>query len=125
MSQQDRSGGRPGRRREGRPEGRSGPPRQGRPGGDRTRGSRPDENRGGQRLTPKGPRKPEPAIAEGVTGKELDRSVWTQLRTLSKENAEGVAQHLVMVALLLDTDLDGAQAHAETAVRRAGRVPAA
>jgi tetratricopeptide (TPR) repeat protein len=83
------------------------------------------ENRGGQRLTPKSPRKPEPAIAEGVTGKELDRSVWTQLRTLSKENAEGVAQHLVMVALLLDTDLDGAQAHAETAVRRAGRVPAA
>jgi tetratricopeptide (TPR) repeat protein len=60
-----------------------------------------------------------------VTGKELDRAVWTQLRTLSKENAEGVAQHLVMVALLLDTDLEGAQAHAETAVRRAGRVPAA
>ncbi|MEP6649505.1 MAG: hypothetical protein ABJA74_06265, partial [Lapillicoccus sp.] len=47
------------------------------------------------------------------------------LRTLSKENAEGVAQHLVMAALLLDTDLDAAQAHAETAVRRAGRVPAA
>src|SRR5690349_24346293 len=121
MSQQDRSGARPGRRREGRP----GEPRRGRPSGDRTRGARRDENRGGQRLTPKSPRKPEPAIAEGVTGKELDRSVWTQLRTLSKENAEGVAQHLVMVALLLDTDLDGAQAHAETAVRRAGRVPAA
>ncbi len=60
-----------------------------------------------------------------MTGKELDRSVWTQLRTLSKENAEGVAQHLVMVALLLDDDLEAAQAHAETAVRRAGRVPAA
>ena len=44
---------------------------------------------------------------------------------MSKENAEGVAQHLVMAALLLDTDLEGAQAHAETAVRRAGRVPAA
>jgi hypothetical protein len=85
---------------------------------------RPREG-GGQRLTPKAPRRPEPAIAEGVTGKELDRSVWTQLRTLSKENAEGVAQHLVMVALLLDDDLEAAQAHAETAVRRAGRVPAA
>lgn len=48
-----------------------------------------------------------------------------QLRTLSKENAEGVAQHLVMVAELLDTDLEAALAHAETAVRRAGRVPAA
>jgi tetratricopeptide (TPR) repeat protein len=44
---------------------------------------------------------------------------------LSKENAEGVAQHLVMVAALLDAeDLEGAEAHAETAVRRAGRVPA-
>jgi tetratricopeptide (TPR) repeat protein len=61
-----------------------------------------------------------------VTGKELDRSVHIQLRTLSKENAEGVAQHLVMVAALLEADdLDGALAHAETAVRRAGRVPAA
>jgi tetratricopeptide (TPR) repeat protein len=60
-----------------------------------------------------------------VTGYEVDRSVRNQLRTLSKENAEGVAQHLVMVAELLDVDLDGALAHAETAVRRAGRVPAA
>ncbi len=49
-----------------------------------------------------------------------------QLRTLSKENAEGVAQHLVMVAALLEADdYVGAEAHAETAVRRAGRVPAA
>jgi tetratricopeptide (TPR) repeat protein len=61
-----------------------------------------------------------------VTGKELDRSVHQQLRTLSKENAEGVAQHLVMVAALIEADdLEGAQAHAVTAVRRAGRVPAA
>ena len=35
------------------------------------------------------------------------------------------AQHLVMVAVLLEADIVGAQAHAETAVRRAGRVPAA
>ncbi|EWT04472.1 hypothetical protein N864_12845 [Intrasporangium chromatireducens Q5-1] len=60
-----------------------------------------------------------------MTGHEVDRGVKNQLRTLSKENAEGVAQHLVMVAELLDTDLEGALAHAETAVRRAGRVPAA
>ena len=46
-------------------------------------------------------------------------------RPSAAENAEGVAQHLVMAAVLLDTDLEGAQAHAETAVRRAGRVPAA
>jgi tetratricopeptide (TPR) repeat protein len=55
----------------------------------------------------------------------VDRSVRNQLRTLSKENAEGVAQHLVMVSELLDVDLESALAHAETAVRRAGRVPAA
>lgn len=84
------------------------------------------ERRGGARLAPKSPRLPEPRIAEGVTGKELDRSVHQQLRTLSKENAAGVAQHLVMVAVLLEADdLLGAEAHAETAVRRAGRVPAA
>lgn len=43
---------------------------------------------------------------------------------MSKDNAVGVAGHLVMVARLLDVDLPGAQAHAETAVRRAGRVAA-
>ncbi len=49
-----------------------------------------------------------------------------ELRTLSKDNAEGVAQHLVMVAAQLEAgDLDAALAHAETAVRRAGRVAAA
>lgn len=101
-----------------------------RPGGPREqRGAGTFDNserRGGTRLAPKTPRLPDPRIAEGVTGKELDRSVHQQLRTLSKENAEGVAQHLVMVAALLEADdLVGAEAHAETAVRRAGRVPAA
>ena len=117
----------------------------GRPGGDRgergghaprggsaSRGDRRDTGafdtgeRGGPRLAPKKPKLPEPRIADGVTGKELDRSVHQQLRTLSKENAEGVAQHLVMAAALLEVDdLESAEAHAETAVRRAGRVPAA
>jgi tetratricopeptide (TPR) repeat protein len=61
-----------------------------------------------------------------VTGKELDRDVRGQLRTLSVENADGVAKHLVMVAVrLAEEDLEAALAHAETAVRRAGRVPAA
>jgi tetratricopeptide (TPR) repeat protein len=93
---------------------------------DRARGDRANADRGGPRLAPKSPRRPEPRIPEGVTGKELDRSVHAELRTLSKENAEGVAQHLVMVAALLEADeLEAALAHAETAVRRAGRVPAA
>ena len=84
------------------------------------------ERRGGSRLAPKKPRLPDPALPDEVTGKELDRAVHHQLRTLSKENADGVAKHLVMVAALLAADdLDGALAHAETAARRAGRVPAA
>jgi len=129
--------------REGRPADRSGrtDDRRGRPddrrprpdgaqrsGGDRF-GSGPgggDELRGGRRLAPKGPRVPEPDLPDEVTGKELDRSVFQQLRTLSKENAEGVARHLVMVAVQLAADdLDAAEAHAATVVRRAGRVPAA
>ena len=119
-----------------RSEGRRTDERRGDGRGDRgMAGSRPErsagafdnsERRGGSRLAPKSPRLPEPRINEGVTGKELDRSVHQQLRTLSKENAEGVAQHLVMVAALLEAeDFEGAEAHAETAVRRAGRVPAA
>ena len=126
----ERRGPRPdGERRGPRPDGeRRGP----RPDGervDRPRGGvgrEGDRERSGPRLVPTTTRKPEPAIEEGITGKELDREVWTQLRTLSKENAEGVAQHLVMVAIrLAEDDIDGAMAHAETVVRRAGRVPAA
>ena len=84
-----------------------------------------DGQRGSSMLTPNKPRLPEPAIPDDVTGFELDRAVKNQLRTLSKENAVGVGQHLVMVATFLDSDIEAAQAHAETAVRRAGRVPAA
>jgi len=98
-------------------------------GGAADRGQRAGTEREGQRgssmLTPKKPRLPEPSIPDDVTGFELDRSVKNQLRTLSKENAVGVGQHLVMAAAFLDTDIEAAQAHAETAVRRAGRVPAA
>lgn len=50
--------------------------------------------------------------------------MWHELRTLSKENAEGVAQHLVASALALEGDTELALAHAQTAARRAGRVPA-
>jgi tetratricopeptide repeat protein len=116
-------------------QGRGRPGAKGRPGTTGRVGGRPGpasernddrESRGGSRLAPKGPRLPEPRIPEGVTGKELDRAIHAQLRTLSKENAEGVAQHLVMVAAFLEADdIDAALAHAETAVRRAGRVPAA
>ncbi|WP_174270601.1 tetratricopeptide repeat protein [Mobilicoccus pelagius] len=62
-------------------------------------------------------------IPEDITGLEVDRAVKAELRTLSKDNAKGVGQHLIMVARLLDEDIDLARAHADAAVRRAGRVP--
>jgi hypothetical protein len=45
-----------------------------------------------------------------------------ELKTLSKDNAEGVAQHLVMAARLIDTDPALAHQHAISAARRAGRI---
>lgn len=70
-------------------------------------------------------RKPEPELPEEITGRELDKDVRQQLRTLSKENAEGVARHLVAAAEFLDVDEERALEHAQHAVSRAGRVPAA
>jgi hypothetical protein len=64
----------------------------------------------------------DPEIPEDVTPNELDRVARTQLKTLSKENAEGVANHLVMVARLIDTDPELAYKHAVSAARRAGRI---
>ena len=53
---------------------------------------------------------------------DLDRVARGRLRTLSKENAEGVARHLVMAGRLVDEDPELAYEHAQAAVRRAGRV---
>lgn len=67
-------------------------------------------------------RPPEPEIPEGVEPADLDRAARARLRTLSKANAERVAQHLVMAGRLLDEDAEAAYQHAQAAVRRAGRV---
>ncbi len=56
---------------------------------------------------------------------QLDREVRGRLRTLSKEQAERVGKHLVMVARLIDTDPEEAYLHALAAVRGAGRVDVA
>ena len=57
-----------------------------------------------------------------MQAKDLDRVARAQLKTLSKENAEGVAQHLVMVGQLIETNPQLAHAHAVSAARRAGRI---
>jgi tetratricopeptide (TPR) repeat protein len=63
-----------------------------------------------------------PQVPDGVLPADLDRAARSRLRTLSKENADGVARHLVMAGRLLDTDPELAYEHAQAAVRRAGRV---
>jgi len=63
-----------------------------------------------------------PEIPDEVVFSDLDRSVRGRLRTLSKDNADGVGRHLVMVGHLLDTQPELAYEHAQAAVRRAGRV---
>jgi hypothetical protein len=64
----------------------------------------------------------DPVIPDDVTPKELDRVAYNELKTLSKENAEGVAKHLVMAARLIDSDPALAHQHAISAARRAGRI---
>jgi hypothetical protein len=54
----------------------------------------------------------------------LDREVRSELRSLSKINADVVAQHLVLAGQLVDTDPQRALAHARAARGRAARVAA-
>lgn len=63
-----------------------------------------------------------PEIPDDVNPKELDRVAYNELKTLSKENAEGVAKHLVMAARLIADDPALAHQHAISAARRAGRI---
>ena len=64
----------------------------------------------------------EPRLPDDVTAADLERPVRAALRSLSKANADAVAQHLVMVTRLLVDDPELAYAHAMAAQRRAGRV---
>jgi len=63
-----------------------------------------------------------PEIPEDVKDSELDRVARNELKTLEKENAEGVARHLVMAARLIEDDPELAHKHAVAASRRAGRI---
>jgi len=64
----------------------------------------------------------DPFVPDDVQPKELDRIALNELKTLSKENAEGVARHLVMTARLIESDPALAHQHAISAARRAGRI---
>ena len=135
----DRDGDQPrGRRGGGRPYGGGKKfDRDRRNGGDRRGGN--FRNRGGQanRARQSGPqrsgyreerinaRMKEPRIPEGVDPKDLDPQVRQELRSLSRDNADMVAKHLIMAATLLDENTEKALEHARAAKDRAGRVAVA
>ena len=135
----DRDGDQPrGRRGGGRPYGGGKKfDRDRRKGGDRRGGN--FRNRGGQanRARQSGPqrsgyreerinaRMKEPRIPEGVDPKDLDPQVRQELRSLSRDNADMVAKHLIMAATLLDENTEKALEHARAAKDRAGRVAVA
>lgn len=88
---------------------------------DRDAGSRPYSERP-PRDEDSRPRHNDPLIPDDVEAKQLDKGARIQLKTLSKDNADGVARHLVMVARLIDADPALAHLHALAAARRAGRI---
>lgn len=53
---------------------------------------------------------------------DLDRAARIELKTLTKENADEVARHLVMAVRLVEVDPPLAHRHALAAGRRAGRI---
>lgn len=81
----------------------------------RTHGAPRDEER----------RPDEPELPEDLDARELPQAARRELGSLSKNNAELVARHLAMAARVIDSDPARACAHAQAAVRRAGRVAVA
>ncbi len=63
-----------------------------------------------------------PEIPEDVMASDLDPDARGRLRTLSKDNAEDVARHLVMAGRHFDDDPELAYKHAQVALARGGRV---
>ncbi len=63
-----------------------------------------------------------PLIPHEITPEDLEMGVRVQLKTLTAENAEMVARHLAMVAIVADQDPELAHRHALAAASRAGRI---
>ena len=64
----------------------------------------------------------DPYLPDDVKDKDLDRIARNELKTLTPENQEFVAKHLVMAARLINEDAALAHRHAESASRRGGRI---
>lgn len=128
----DRPSGNSGGRRDSAPRRDGGPRRDGAPAEQRRdgtgyRGPRPaGAGRPERPNRPEGdndrPRHDDPVVPETVTGRELDRIARNELKTLAKENADRIAQHLVMAGMLIEEDPALAHRHAQAAARRGGRI---
>ncbi|MEN2742633.1 hypothetical protein ABCS02_33060 [Microbacterium sp. X-17] len=68
------------------------------------------------------PRHDDPDLPADVEARDLPKEARVELKTLSKDNADWVAQHLVMAGRLIDEDPELAHRHALSAARRAGRI---
>ncbi len=87
---------------------------------DRSVRAGPDD--GGAHRAAGGRHVDEPVLPESVRAADLDKAARGELRTLSKENADAVARHLVMASRLISDEPAEAHRHALAAGRRAGRV---
>lgn len=125
-----RSGGRPqsGRSQSGRPQRDGEKKPYPKKDGPQRGGSRPysrdrrDDRREERPRTAEQQRYDGPEIAEWITGKELDRSVADQLKSLPEKLMLRVARHLVAAGELLDSDPKVAYQHTLAARSRAGRL---
>jgi tetratricopeptide (TPR) repeat protein len=68
------------------------------------------------------PRIFEPDIPDEITGEELEKSVRSELLSLSAENAKVVARHLVSINIHMDSDPELAHKHGIAAAHHAGRL---
>ena len=118
------SGGDRGRRDGGRGDNRGGRGgRHGRGGReDQVRHGRSNPRRQGFREERMGQKEREPDLPCDLDISDLDPSVLQDLKVLSRENAQRVAQHMVMAIDLLEDDPRLALDHARAAKNRAGRV---
>lgn len=89
---------------------------------DDRRSARPPRERDRERESDSAPRNDDPHIPDDVEANQLDKVARSELKTLSKDNADWVAKHLVMAGRVIDEDPELAHRHALAAARRAGRV---
>jgi hypothetical protein len=64
----------------------------------------------------------DPFVPSDVEARHLDKAARLELKTLSKDNADEVAKHLVLTARHIEDDPELAHRHAISAARRAGRI---